>query len=146
MVTGWIDYRVRTDLTSGDRRFLGNRVSGSPGRIYCSRWNWIAPSSASFLLSSRFQSAVTRAPQIFTNSVIRLETSWLRRLFEYYSHRNCSPSLPLCDCKDHDIVRFEFRFRWFHLRCHEFRRSTKQQKRRSKRRRRKRKVDNLNKI
>ena len=40
-VTGAIDYRVRTNLTSRYRRFLGNRVSGSPGRIYCSRQNWI---------------------------------------------------------------------------------------------------------
>lgn len=70
VVTGTIDYRVRTDLTSRDRRFLGNRVSGSPGRIYCSHRNWIALSLSSFPLAHF--SVDTRVLKIFTTSPILL--------------------------------------------------------------------------
>lgn len=74
VVTGTIDYRVRTDLTSRDRRFLGNRVSGSPGRIYCSHRNWIAPSSSS--ISSRsFQFGYTCSSNFydFSNPSLSLQ-------------------------------------------------------------------------
>lgn len=47
--TGTIDYRVRGSTLHRDKRFLGKRVSGSPGRVYCSCRSRIAANPVFFL-------------------------------------------------------------------------------------------------